>query len=128
MSRTPADHCEDPACPLDALLIDLGSLENVEMGEPEVEEAENHSVSAAEDTTADEEQDGPDQDMNGEQGATPRAIGRSRKGEPRSAEPCPVQGCKGDGSERHQVCHERQCRVAGCKCGNTTFPNVRALG
>ncbi|KAF2996363.1 hypothetical protein E8E14_002605 [Neopestalotiopsis sp. 37M] len=32
------------------------------------------------------------------------------------------------GSERHQVCHECQCRVAGCKCGNTTFPNVTALG
>ncbi|KAF7540868.1 hypothetical protein G7054_g1101 [Neopestalotiopsis clavispora] len=32
------------------------------------------------------------------------------------------------GSERHQVRHERQCRVAGCKCGDTTFPNVTALG
>jgi hypothetical protein len=32
------------------------------------------------------------------------------------------------GSERHQVRHERQCRVASCKCGNTTFPNVTALG
>ncbi|KAF3009090.1 hypothetical protein E8E14_008893 [Neopestalotiopsis sp. 37M] len=83
---------DDSSDPSD--LNDLGNLDDVEMGAPEVEAAESHSASAVEDTTADEGQDGPEHDTDGEQEATPRGGRRSRKGEPRSDKPCPVQGCK----------------------------------
>jgi hypothetical protein len=98
---------------------DLGTIEDVDMEEAELEEeTEDSSVSSVD----------PEQDTNGQEAATPGSSRASRVGEPRSRKPCPW-GCEnGNGSERHIVRHTLQCKVAGCPERNPSFDSTRELG